>query len=164
MVKGKGYPDVATRAFLRSLSIPSQFNGFRTIPVFAVVDYDPDGLGILATYKHGSFSLRHENADLKIPGIHWLGMKSFSHVRFSSAKDHQYQVLLRLSARDRHRATCMLHRPLLSEHGKEKEWRRELQVMLMLNIKNEIEILETANNDSLETFLIEGMRLQIRAI
>lgn len=164
MVKGKGYPDVATRAFLRSVSIPSQFNNFRTIPVFAVVDYDPDGLGILATYKHGSFSLRHENADLKIPGIYWLGMKSFSHVRFSSAKGHQYQVLLRLSARDRHRAMCMLHRPLLSEHGEEKEWRRELQVMLMLNIKNEIEILETANNDSLETFLLEEMRLQIRGI
>ena len=140
----------------------SQFKNFKIIPVFTLVDYDPDGLEILATYKHGSFSLRHENAELAIPGIHWLGMKSCSHVKLSSAQGHQYQVLLRLSARDRNRAKCMLHRPLLSEHGEEKEWRRELQVMLMLNMKNEIEVLETANNSSLESFLIQEMLLQIR--
>ena len=128
------------------------------MPVLALMDYDPDGLGILATYKHGSLSLAHENAELTTPNILWIGMKSCSHIESSSAKSHQYQVLLRLSARDRRRAKCMLQRPLLSENGTEKEWRRQLQVMLMLNVKNEIEVLDTMKSDGLEDFLVQKIQ------
>lgn len=157
--QGKGYPDIATRVFLRNISFPSNINNFRKIPVLALVDYDPDGLGILATYKHGSFTLAHENAGLVTPYIHWLGMKSCSHARLSSAEGNPYQLLLRLSPRDRQRAKCMLQRPLLAEGGKELEWRRELQVMLMLNKKNEIEVLDNVNSHGLEDFLLKEMRL-----
>lgn len=37
----------------------------------------------------------------------------------------------------------MLEKEMLGEYGKESEWRRELQVMLMLNVKAEIQILSS---------------------
>ena len=59
MVTAKGYPDVATRAMLRFLSTPSPSNGFASPPLHALVDFDPDGIAILSTYKHGSDNLSH---------------------------------------------------------------------------------------------------------
>lgn len=122
------------------------------------MDYDPDGLSILATYKHGSFSLAHENEDLITPNIHWIGMKSCFHTTSTSSRGNQYQILLPLSARDRRRAKSMLQRPLLAENGDEKEWRRELQVMLILNLKNEIEVLDNMKSNGLEDFLMQKLQ------
>jgi meiotic recombination protein SPO11 len=102
------------------------------------VDYDPDGMDILSTYKHGSTALAHEKADLALPCIQWLGLDS---TNIGQGEDlHQNQGLLRLSARDRRKAARMLEREVFMKE--EPEWRRELQVMLMLNVKAEIQLLE----------------------
>lgn len=95
----------------------------------------------MSTYKHGSLSLSHENATLNTPSIQWLGVRSRD-VLAGNGGQGEYNGLLRLSAKDRKKATDMLERGEgLQEGGAEKEWRRELQVMLMLNIKAEMEIL-----------------------
>jgi len=52
MVTAKGYPDVSTRAMLRFLSSPAPQNGFCAPPVYALVDCDPDGIGIHLAYMH----------------------------------------------------------------------------------------------------------------
>lgn len=50
--------------------------------------------------------------------------------------------LLRLSARDRKKAVKMLENSeWLREGGVEGQWRRELQVMLMVGVKAEMEML-----------------------
>lgn len=49
--------------------------------------------------------------------------------------------LLRLSLRDRRRAVGMMKKNNLKKSGQDKEWRRELQVMLMLGLKAEMELL-----------------------
>ena len=50
--------------------------------------------------------------------------------------------LLRLSVRDRKKAMKMLENNIvLEEDGEEELWRRELQVMLMLSMKAEMELL-----------------------
>ena len=50
--------------------------------------------------------------------------------------------LLKLSGRDRKKAVKMLENSeWLKEDGLEGEWRRELHVMLMLNVKAEMEVL-----------------------
>ena len=104
------------------------------------MDFDPDGLGIMATYKHGSRQLSHENTHLTTPGIRWLGVRS--HDVFGNELLDNDVGLLRLSHRDRKKAIKMLEMDLLEEAvGLELEWRRELQVMLMMNIKAEIELL-----------------------
>ena len=53
-----------------------------------------------------------------------------------------YTGLLPLTARDRKKAAEMLERSeILHEGGSEAEWRRELQIMLMLNVKARLEVL-----------------------
>lgn len=115
------------------------------IPIFGLVDYDPDGLSILSTYKHGSLALAHLNATLNVPRIQWLGLRSADIGRVSDGNDlHQSQGLLHLTARDRRKAVSMLSWTDLAENGREPEWRLELQVMLMLNLKAELQLLEAA--------------------
>ncbi|KAL8983514.1 MAG: hypothetical protein Q9177_004957, partial [Variospora cf. flavescens] len=130
----KGYPDVSTRTLLRLLSLSSH----PPPRIYALVDFDPDGIAIMSTYKHGSFTLSHENANLRTPSLRWLGVKSGDFVvndRDGGSDDSERTALLRLSKQDRKKAIKILGRELCNEDGPEHEWRRELQVMLMLNIK-----------------------------
>jgi meiotic recombination protein SPO11 len=99
----------------------------------------------MSTYKHGSMSLAHESATLAVPSIQWLGVRSCD---FSREED--VQGLLKLMARDRRIAVRML------EKGVEEEWGRELQVMLMLNVKAEIQVL--GNGERLGEWLDEKLR------
>ncbi|KAM0803349.1 Spo11/DNA topoisomerase VI subunit A [Usnea florida] len=139
IVTAKGYPDVSTRSFLHRLSV-SDDPDCLPLPIYALCDFDPDGLAIMSTYKHGSFKLSHENAGLNAPSIQWLGIRAESVLAGNGQDD--YHGLLTLSARDRKKAVDMLERmEPLQESGTEEEWRRELQVMLLLNVKAEMEIL-----------------------
>lgn len=68
MITGKGEPDIATRMFLKRMSI--QY----TIPIIALMDSDPYGLEILITYKWGSKNMCYDVFNLAIPSIKWLGV------------------------------------------------------------------------------------------
>ena len=95
----------------------------------------------MSTYKYGSLKLIHENAGLNVPSIQWLGIQSRDIL--AGNQHDEYSGLLRLSARDRKKAADMLERSEVLQEGggMEKVWRRELQVMLMLNLKAEMEVL-----------------------
>lgn len=66
------------------------------IPIFALVDYDPDGLNIFRCYRFRSGTAIQET-DVTAPGIRWLGIKSHdlleyetylnSSIRHSSASE-----------------------------------------------------------------------------
>lgn len=119
------------------------------------MDFDPDGLAIMSTYKHGSVSLAHENDTLVAPRIEWLGIRS------DVIRDiHQDRsgTWLRLTPRDRRKALKMLEKPVCQEEV-EASWRRELQVMLMLNIKTEIQILGEYSN--LEDYLSSELQRHV---
>ncbi|TVY87160.1 Meiotic recombination protein, partial [Lachnellula willkommii] len=70
LITAKGYPDIQTRQFLHHL-----YTTTPELPILALVDYDPDGLGILSTYKHGSIALAHESG-LAVSSVEWLGVRS----------------------------------------------------------------------------------------
>lgn len=70
IVTGKGFPDLATRRFLCILH-----SARPELAMFALVDYDPHGIAIFRTYKHGSKRLDHEE-NLTVPGLRWLGVQS----------------------------------------------------------------------------------------
>ncbi|KAF2422183.1 DNA topoisomerase IV, alpha subunit [Tothia fuscella] len=133
IITAKGYPDLSTRSLLSLLTTQTP-----SPPLSILVDYDPDGLSILSTYKYGSTSTSHEN--LTLPSIRWLGVNS-SYIGKQDSL-HQSQGLLRLSGRDRRLAARMLEKQLFGEDGPEQEWRVEVQRMLMLNVKAEIQVLE----------------------
>ncbi|KAH9831066.1 Meiotic recombination protein SPO11 [Teratosphaeria destructans] len=143
IITGKGYPDIATRALLRYMSIPSPQNGFASPLVHALVDFDPDGLAILSVYKHGSNALAHENADLIVPKTKHLGLRS-THVSVGIENEAASQALLTLTARDRRKATKMLER----ERGEDA--RLELQRMLMLGVKAELQLLDAVPGGMLQ--------------
>lgn len=119
------------------------------------MDLDPDGIAILSTYKYGSYRLAHEDVApndtlaLSLPDIRWLGVKSH-HVSRTPVSEGdtdasamlQLRGLMNLRQRDRQKAIRMLEWGLCAEDGPEQEWRRELQSMLMLNIKAEMQILD----------------------
>ncbi|KAF2702997.1 meiosis-specific topoisomerase Spo11 [Pleomassaria siparia CBS 279.74] len=146
----KGYPDLASRKFLGRLADDSP-----DIPMFALVDFDPDGIAIMSTYKHGSYRLAHEDVRpegtgaLCLPQLRWLGVQSHQMSRTpvtegDTDKDaiSEAQGIMRLTTRDRMKARHMLDWDLCAEDGPEQDWRRELQTMLMLNIKAEMQILD----------------------
>ncbi|KAJ5573853.1 uncharacterized protein N7459_008280 [Penicillium hispanicum] len=140
LVTGKGYPDLCTREFLRRLFDVSSTSNHRPPRFYALVDGDPDGIAIMSTYKHGSLAHLHDNARLVIPALHWLGLRvSDAVMRAEVATD---VTLLGLTVRDRRKIVTMLrNNPVYANDGPEVEWRVELQRMLMLNVKTEIEVL-----------------------
>jgi meiotic recombination protein SPO11 len=147
IVTAKGYPDISTRAMLRFLSSPSPQNGFCSPPIYAMVDFDPDGIAIFSTYKYGSRNLAHETSQMCLPHIQWLGLRSEHLLRGEGT--HDDQGLLTLTARDGKKARSMLAWQVLEG---DEDLRRELQVMLMLNIKAELQLLD-ATSDGMSKLL-----------
>lgn len=96
-------------------------------------------MAIMSTYKHGSMAHSHENADLVVPGLRYLGLRISDAAMYSDVSNI---VTLPLTARDRRKILSMLDKnPVWAVDGPEPEWRVELQRMLMLNLKAEIEVL-----------------------
>ncbi len=143
--QAKGYPDIQTRQFLRLLSRHRP-----EIPILTLVDFDPDGIGIMSTYKYGSVSLAHE-MNLTVPSIRWLGIRSRDFLDI----ENEIQGLMTLTARDRKIALKMLAKSV-AEADRDKEWERELQIMLMMNVKAEIQIL--GNGEALGDWLDKKLR------
>ncbi|KAK4868165.1 hypothetical protein LT330_007363 [Penicillium expansum] len=140
MVTGKGYPDFMTRTFLRAMS-DSASNQSRSPPRFyALTDGDPHGMAIMSTYKYGSAAHLHQNARLSIPRLQWLGLRVTDIIAVPEVLGDT--ALLSLTTRDRRKIMDMLRNsPVWASDGPEPEWRAELQRMLVLNLKAEIEIL-----------------------
>ncbi|KAL8793097.1 MAG: hypothetical protein Q9195_004303 [Heterodermia aff. obscurata] len=140
--EAKGYPDLSSRAFLRLLSTPLDVGA---VPprIFVLADFDTDGIAIMSTYKHGSWNMSHENAQLNVPSIRWLGLRSRDLFNGTTdANDAESSRLLPLSKRDRSMAKKMLEKPAMRETGGEGEWRREVQVMMMIGFKAEMEMMD----------------------
>lgn len=109
-------------------------------PIFILVDSDPDGMAVMSTYKYGSMAQVHRNADLNVPSIQWVGLQASE--MMSAANHTDISSLVPMSQRDRKKAEAMLKRnPSFAEDGPEPTWRKELQSLLVMNLKAELEIL-----------------------
>jgi len=149
-LQAKGYPDIASRRFLGRLT-----SDHGHIPVLGLVDWDPDGIAILSTYKYGSCRLAHEEvARADTPGLglsklQWLGVQSQHFSRKAGSEGGtataalcDMQGVMKLTDRDRRKAHQMLAWEACREDGSEAGWRVELQRMLMLNVKAEMQIVD----------------------
>lgn len=139
---------------LHFLATPTPRNGFCTPPVYGLMDYDPDGLAILSNYKYGSMRSSHDGEALTTPDLRWLGLKS-DHI-LSLEQTHFNQGLMPLTKRDRRKATRMLGQVRMTEDGEESQWRQQLQVMLLVNYKAELQILD-ANPGALMGLISSSM-------
>lgn len=112
VVTGKGYPDVATRELVKELS--------GALPVFAVVDMDPYGIEIMATYKFGSIALAHESHRLAVERVEWLGVKTGDLEEVIRSAEGEVEGVMMLTERDRRKAVKMLGREWME---RVPEWR-----------------------------------------
>ncbi|CEJ60321.1 hypothetical protein PMG11_08898 [Penicillium brasilianum] len=150
LITGKGYPDISTREFVHQLLVASSKYA-RPPRFYALVDGDPHGIAIMSTYKYGSIAHLHDNARLSLPGMAWLGLKVADAILASESSGAS--EVLSLTPSDRRKVLAMLrNNPVWSNNGPEPEWRSELQRMLFLNIKAEIEMLYERDG-GLETWI-----------
>ncbi|KAI0115583.1 DNA topoisomerase IV, alpha subunit [Nemania sp. FL0031] len=188
LITAKGYPDLSTRQFLHKL-----YATFPMMPMFGLVDFDPDGIKIFATYKNGSRSLQHEE-NTTLNRLSWIGPRSgdiFGHYHRNSASTDSNQtnvfhltpsqefslsqpnaspypsiahspieVTLPLTARDRRSATRLLSATVGKDDAESLDFIRELQVMLLINTKAEIQAVDEAGDLSawLDNALTKAMR------
>jgi meiotic recombination protein SPO11 len=166
--QAKGYPDLSTREFLHTIHTSRP-----RLPILGLFDFDPDGIAIMRIYKYGSLKLGHEER-CRVPGMRWIGMKgddiclrpgysrssgqAIDHQSSSQALtqlEHQQRsshmssdVSSPLSARDRSMAASLLGaicgKPDASDEDLEQK--RELQVMLMLGVKAEMQAVDHLGN------------------
>ena len=125
-------------------------------------DYDPDGVKIIRCYRDGSDRLGHET-DLNIHRLQWLGIKSahlfrdFTNTRSGPASQSSQTSIAStacrdpvtyLSTRERNAAISTLKKTDQSSSGDVEisEMTRELQVMLALGVKAEIEWLDESGD------------------
>ncbi|KAJ7747262.1 topoisomerase acting in meiosis [Mycena metata] len=129
IITGKGYPDVATRQLVATLSecLP------RRIPLLGMVDGDPYGLDILSVYKYGSRAMAHEADKLAAPRVKYLGVFVSELASYGVDRD----ALLPITEHDEKKARAMLSRPIPAK------WKKELSHMLHARRKAEIEVLSS---------------------
>ena len=112
------------------------------MPVFGLVDCDPDGINILKCYLYGSKNLAQEHG-CNMPEIKWIGLKAEDVVPLR----HTNETSIQLTVRDRAIALSMLESDEWRDDSGEilpslRECAIELQRLLMLGRKAEIQILD----------------------
>ena len=105
------------------------------LPLFVLVDNDPWGFYIYSVVKQGSINLAYESVRMAVPQARFVGLSSFDAERY----DLPGNVTIRLDDTDEKRAKQMLAYPWFHR----KEWQKELQHMLKLGVKLELEALSS---------------------
>lgn len=126
VLTGKGSGDIATRAFLKMLVKELE------IPAFALVDSDPYGHYIYSVFLRGSKRLSYESPFIATPDLKLLGVLSRDLDAFNVPKS----VRIPMEPTDIKRVKEMLKEPFVK---KNKEWVEDLELMLKLKEKAEIQ-------------------------
>ena len=132
------------------------------LPILGLFDYDPDGVKIMRCYRDGSDRLGHET-DLNIHRLQWLGIKSvhlfrdFTNTRSAPASQSSQASITSTACRDpvtymttreRNAAIPILKKIAVSSSNEIEvsETMHELQVMMALGVKAEIEWLDESGD------------------
>ena len=126
VLTGKGSGDIATRAFLKMLVKELE------IPAFALVDSDPYGHYIYSVFLRGSKRLSYESPFIATPELKLLGVLSRDLDEYNVPK----AVRIPMQPTDIKRVRDMLKEPFVQQN---KEWVKDLRLMLQLKEKAEIQ-------------------------
>ncbi|KAJ1467645.1 Spo11/DNA topoisomerase VI subunit A [Baffinella frigidus] len=126
IITGKGEADLATRMFLRRVKEALK------IPILGLFDSDAHGLKILSVYMQGSEAMSHDSANLATPDIKWLGVRPSDLDKYNVPDDCR----LDLTPHDIAFAESLREKPYIQ---KRKEWVKELDKMLAMKVKAEIQ-------------------------
>jgi len=130
---------VSTQTFLHYL-----WSHHRNLRFFGIVDYDPDGLNIMHHYRKGP-RVAARGESLAMPGMTWLGIhcRDMANRQQPAAEVEisQSEPALCLTSRDRTLARGLIG-GLSASTAHEADLRVELQCMLMLGYKAEIQSVD----------------------
>ncbi|XP_039124499.1 meiotic recombination protein SPO11-2 [Dioscorea cayenensis subsp. rotundata] len=138
LITAKGYPDIATRFFLHRLS-----QAFPSLPILALVDWNPAGLAILCTYKFGSIKMGLE-AYRYACNVKWLGLRG------NDLYIIPQHSMVQLKARDLQIAKSLLSSDLLQDI-----YREELGFMVEMGKRVEIEALYCNGFEYLGKYIVK---------
>lgn len=142
LVTGVGVPDIPTRACVFNLRKALD------VPVYALVDYNAWGLGIILVYAFGSARLGNEAYQYAVPDLVWLGLRT-SQVRRLQLPATCMQPL---TDTDTKKALDLLQHPALKPH-----WADELKAQLDHGLKCELETLLQSDMDRISTFIPDAI-------
>ncbi|XP_073316001.1 meiotic recombination protein SPO11-2 [Primulina huaijiensis] len=137
LITAKGYPDIATRMLLHRMS-----REFSELPILGLVDWNPAGLAILCTFKHGSIGMGLE-AYRYACNIKWLGLRKNDIEQLIPDES-----LIQLKTRDHQIAKSLANSEILLDKYKE-----ELAMMVQSGHRAEIEALYVHGFDFLSKYL-----------
>ncbi|KAL4339468.1 hypothetical protein GQ457_08G032230 [Hibiscus cannabinus] len=138
LLTAKGYPDIATRFLLHRMS-----RAFPELPIIALVDWNPAGLGILCSFKFGSIGMGLE-AHRYACNVKWVGLRG---------DDLQLipQVCLApLKPRDLQIATSLFSSAILQDNY---SYRHELELMMQSGQRADLEALYSHGYDYLGKYI-----------
>jgi DNA topoisomerase-6 subunit A len=122
------------------------------LPLYVLTDNDPWGYYIYSVVKQGSINLAFESQRMAVPDARFIGMSSFDMDEF----DINRSVTIKLSEEDLRRCREIKAYPWFA---KKKEWQKEIDNMLKLGVKLELEALSNKNFRFItETYLPEKMK------
>jgi DNA topoisomerase-6 subunit A len=128
IIHGGGQPPRGVRRLLWRL------HNELKLPVFVLVDNDPWGYYIYSVIKQGSINLAFESQRMAIPDAKFVGMSSFDAEEFGIPRE----VTIRVTDQDVRRAKEIKEYPWFAN---KKAWQREIDQMLRLGVKLELEAL-----------------------
>jgi DNA topoisomerase-6 subunit A len=125
------------------------------LPVYVLTDNDPWGYYIYSVVKQGSINLAFESQRMAIPDARFIGMSSFDMERF----DINRTVTIKLNDEDIRRCKEIKGYPWFA---KKKPWQQEIDHMLKLGVKLELEALSSKNFRFItETYLPEKLKKKL---
>ena len=142
LVTGCGYPPLSVRMVLKQLE-----DHFK-LPILGLFDYNPHGLRILLTYKHGSTQMGME-AHAYATDIKWLGVHHDDIFGPDSNVPETSLQPWRLSDRSVFSGVAAI-----TEHMGDALYAREIRMMAEKKVKAEIEALNSNGFDTLENRII----------
>jgi DNA topoisomerase-6 subunit A len=149
IVHGQGQPPRGVRRLLYRM------HNELKLPVYVLTDNDPWGYYIYSVIKQGSINLAFESERMAIPKARFVGMSSFDSQRFGISST----VAIAMKDEDIRRAKEIMAYPWFKA---KKEWQKEIQHMLQLGVKLELEALSSKDFSFItNTYLPEKMKKKL---
>jgi len=133
LITGKGYPDLATRAFVSRVCRHAE------LPVYGLFDWNPSGVSLALCYKIGSATFCLEGSKYACPGLRWIGVRH-RHIPKALLKDVSASTLSTLSQKEMSLARSMLERPFFKA-PRNRAWASEIEHMIRVGRKVDIETI-----------------------
>ncbi|CAO2184133.1 unnamed protein product [Urochloa humidicola] len=150
IITSNGMPTMATRSFLKCLYMHTN------LTIYGMCDPDPHGVNILHVYDQGSVELAHENINLAVPHLIWIG------VTLKDVLDAGLELNQRNSEKLKPSEYAILQRLLNDAHIIPRFWKGHMEYMMSVGKKTHLEIFHEKGFHYIAQVLLPSMIARAR--